>query len=73
MTTPIAQGQVDVNARQQQQQQQQQQQRCANCAHTKCTFHGEDRLPMYRGLSHQRGAHCWIYPESELGAKTHAA
>jgi hypothetical protein len=58
MTTPIAAGLVDVTVGRQ---------RCTNCAHTKCMFHGEDRLPMYRGLSHQRGTYCWIDPESEFG------
>lgn len=58
--TLMAQGQVDVNVRQQ---------LCTNCAHTKCTFHGEDRLPMYRGLGHQRGTYCWIDPESEFGQR----
>lgn len=40
---------------------------CKNCAHCRCLFHGENRLPLYRGLPHQNGQHCWIDPDSDFG------
>lgn len=39
---------------------------CMNCAHKRCTFSGENRLPMYRGQN-RAGVHCWIDPCSHFG------
>jgi len=32
--------------------------RCANCGHTRCLFHGEDRPPVYNGS--RTGVLCWF-------------